>query len=74
MKLGVTKAPAARDSAGRFSALPDNPIDEVDAGRKASEWAPGIGQGTARTFDEPLPMTPAFIPEKRPMGAMRNGR
>jgi len=30
-------------------AVPPNPIEEEQDGKQPSEWAPGIGQGTAPT-------------------------
>ena len=47
--------PKPRDPAGKFLKLPENPLDELAAGKQAQDWAPGIGQGTAQTHGEPLP-------------------
>ena len=49
--------PITRQTDGRFQemrrdmdrAVPPNPIEEEQDGKQPSEWAPGIGQGTAPT-------------------------
>ena len=63
---------------GQFSKLPDNPLDELEEGRKIREWAPGMGMGTSRTFGQAIPTAPLTpdksVPGGLPFKGLRTGR
>ena len=71
--------PTPRDPAGKFASknLPDNPVEQVEDGQKATKWAPMIGQGTARTFGQrdPWPkIAPTATVSSPPMKNLSSGR